>query len=71
LNIAGKRFLVVGLGKTGLASARFLKKRGAEVTISDSAEPYRLGYFYDMAREMNVRLKLGRESDKAFEKADN
>ena len=36
MEIAGKRVLVVGLGKSGLAAARFLKERGARVTVSDS-----------------------------------
>ena len=31
-----KRVLVVGLGKSGLAAARFLKRQGARVTVSDS-----------------------------------
>jgi UDP-N-acetylmuramoylalanine--D-glutamate ligase len=36
MDVAGKRVLVVGLGKSGLAAARFLKKRGARVTVSDA-----------------------------------
>ena len=36
MELAGKRVLVVGLGKSGLAAARFLKERGARVTVSDS-----------------------------------
>ncbi len=36
MELAGKRVLVVGLGKSGLAAARFLKARGARVTVSDS-----------------------------------
>jgi UDP-N-acetylmuramoylalanine--D-glutamate ligase len=36
LELAGKRVLVVGLGKSGLAAAHFLKERGARVTVSDS-----------------------------------
>ena len=34
--LSGKRVLVVGLGKSGLAAARFLKERGARVTVSDA-----------------------------------
>ncbi len=37
--LAGKRVLVVGLGKSGLAAARFLKQRGARVTVSDARPP--------------------------------
>ncbi|HEY4355515.1 MAG TPA: UDP-N-acetylmuramoyl-L-alanine--D-glutamate ligase [Acidobacteriaceae bacterium] len=36
MELTNKRVLVVGLGKSGLAAARFLKARGARVTVSDS-----------------------------------
>jgi UDP-N-acetylmuramoylalanine--D-glutamate ligase len=36
LELNGKRVLVVGLGKSGLAAAEFLKERGARVTVSDA-----------------------------------
>ncbi len=36
LDLRGKRVLVVGLGKSGLAAAHFLKARGARVTVSDA-----------------------------------
>ena len=36
LELAGKRVLVVGIGKSGLAAAHFLKERGARVTVSDA-----------------------------------
>jgi UDP-N-acetylmuramoylalanine--D-glutamate ligase len=36
MELKNKRVLVVGLGKSGLAAARFLKERGAKVTVSDA-----------------------------------
>jgi UDP-N-acetylmuramoylalanine--D-glutamate ligase len=36
MEIKNKRVLVVGLGKSGLAAAHFLKERGARVTVSDA-----------------------------------
>ena len=36
LELANKRVLVVGLGKSGLAAAHFLRARGARVTVSDA-----------------------------------
>ena len=36
MELRNKRVLVVGLGKSGLAAARFLKSRGARVTVSDA-----------------------------------
>src|SRR6201994_1320049 len=35
MELRNKRVLVVGLGKSGIAAARFLKARGAQVTVSD------------------------------------
>jgi UDP-N-acetylmuramoylalanine--D-glutamate ligase len=35
MELNNKRVLVVGLGKSGLAAARFLKAQGARVTVSD------------------------------------
>ncbi len=35
MELKGKRILVVGLGKSGLASAVFLRRQGAQVTVSD------------------------------------
>ncbi|PYY05451.1 MAG: UDP-N-acetylmuramoyl-L-alanine--D-glutamate ligase, partial [Acidobacteria bacterium] len=36
MDVKGKRVLVVGLGKSGVASAQFLAARGARVTVSDT-----------------------------------
>jgi UDP-N-acetylmuramoylalanine--D-glutamate ligase len=35
MELKGKRVLVVGLGKSGLAAALFLRRQGAQVTVSD------------------------------------
>ena len=35
MDLSGKRILVIGLGKTGVASARFLAGRGANVAVTD------------------------------------
>ncbi len=35
MDLRGKKVLVVGLGKSGLAAALFLRRRGAHVTVSD------------------------------------
>lgn len=35
MNLSGQRILVIGLGKTGMASARFLAGRGAMVLVTD------------------------------------
>jgi UDP-N-acetylmuramoylalanine-D-glutamate ligase len=35
MELKGKKVLVVGLGKSGLAAALFLRRHGAQVTVSD------------------------------------
>jgi UDP-N-acetylmuramoylalanine--D-glutamate ligase len=43
MDLQGKRVLVVGLGRTGEAAARFLLKRGARVVISETKTAAELG----------------------------
>lgn len=53
MDLKGKKVLVVGLGKSGLAAALFLRHKGAQVTVSDvrSAE--------SLAREIPALLEEG------------
>ena len=53
MELKGKKVLVVGLGKSGLAAALFLRRQGAQVTVSDirSAE--------SLAREIPALLEEG------------
>lgn len=70
MEIREKHFLIVGLGMSGLAVARFLKKRGAEVTITDRAQADDLGRYIADAQELGVTLELGAHSDASFLSAD-
>jgi UDP-N-acetylmuramoylalanine--D-glutamate ligase len=38
MDLSGQRILVIGLGKTGTAAARFLCRRGADVTVTDEKD---------------------------------
>jgi UDP-N-acetylmuramoylalanine--D-glutamate ligase len=53
MDLKGKKVLVVGLGKSGLAAALFLRRRGAQVTVSDvrSAEA--------LAKEIPALIEAG------------
>ena len=42
MEVKGQRALVVGLGKSGVASALFLAERGATVAVSDAKAPEQL-----------------------------
>jgi UDP-N-acetylmuramoylalanine--D-glutamate ligase len=71
ISVKGKKFLVAGLGKSGLAAARFLKSRGGSVTVADCAGPEKLGRFFEAAREEGVALELGERFNAAFEDAEH
>jgi UDP-N-acetylmuramoylalanine--D-glutamate ligase len=65
-----KKVLVVGLGRTGIATARFLIKRGAGVTVTDMASEGELGDYPRQAREMGITMELGRHRVETFNGAD-
>jgi len=67
----GRRVLVVGLGKSGLAAVKLLKKMGAEVTVSegggrDKIAPETLVWL----EEHGVLLESGGHSHQFFEAAE-
>ena len=55
----GKKVLVVGAARSGMAAARFLLARGARVTLSDSAPLERLPAAADLARTHGVTVETG------------
>jgi UDP-N-acetylmuramoylalanine--D-glutamate ligase len=70
MELANKTIIVVGLGVTGIAVARFLKKRGAVVIGTDLAAEATLGPRAKIIREMGIAMELGRHRSQTFEKAD-
>ena len=70
MHLKNKKVLVVGLGATGVATAGFLKARGAEVTVTDTAREQDLGPDVHKMRASNIRLELGEHHRKSFETAD-
>lgn len=69
-DVAGKRVLVVGLARTGLAAARCLARRGAVVTVTDLKPP---SAFQDVIPELSalkVGLELGFQGDETFLRHD-
>ena len=70
MEIAGKNITVVGLGKTGMALARFLKKRGAAVVVTDMAAEEDLGPQVQELRQMGIVLEAGRHRPETFQQAD-
>ena len=65
-----KAVLVVGLGKSGEAAARFLVRRGARVTVTDQAPADQIGERAAALERLGVRLELGGHSPATFATAD-
>ncbi|MCP3677586.1 MAG: UDP-N-acetylmuramoyl-L-alanine--D-glutamate ligase [Deltaproteobacteria bacterium] len=58
MNLKDKKVLIVGLGKTGFATARFLVKMGARVTVTDRREGAVIEGI-DSLEEMGVTVECG------------
>lgn len=66
-----KRILVVGLGKTGSALARFLTSAGAQVTITDhKSKPELSSQLEQLDNLPNLKFELGSHSPKTFLQQD-
>lgn len=70
MEFLNKNVLIVGLGITGVAVARFLKRRGASVTATDKRSEQELGAHPLIVSELGVRMELGQHRIESFESAD-
>jgi UDP-N-acetylmuramoylalanine--D-glutamate ligase len=70
VELAGKNILVVGLGITGVAVARFLMNRGAAVTITDQASEEALTSYLPSIRNLGIRTEFGHHHLSTFKSAD-
>ncbi|OQX13130.1 MAG: UDP-N-acetylmuramoyl-L-alanine--D-glutamate ligase [Desulfobacteraceae bacterium IS3] len=68
--LAGQHIFVVGLGKSGIATARFLKNKGAMVTVSDSGSEAQLADAAALMRNIGANVRFGAHHLESFEKAD-
>src|SRR5712672_2970822 len=65
-----KRVLVVGLGKSGVASALFLKTRGARVTVSDTKTGDELHNEIPVLLEHGITVETGGHGERSFRGQD-
>ncbi len=70
MELNNKKVLVVGLGITGVATASFLRNRGARVTIADLAAEKDLGENARKMHKMGIRLELGPHRSETFKGSD-
>jgi UDP-N-acetylmuramoylalanine--D-glutamate ligase len=70
LELNNKRVLVVGLGKSGVASALFLRSRGARVTVSDSKPEAELRNEILLLLDHGITVETGGHGDRSFHGQD-
>ena len=70
VDLKDKRVLVVGLGKSGVASALFLKSRGAKVTVSDAKPEAELRDEILLLLEHGIAVETGGHGDRTFRGQD-
>ena len=70
MNLAQKNILIVGLGVSGIAAARFAKNKGANVTVTDIAGEKELAPYAPIAHKLGAAMELGRHNIETFERAD-
>jgi len=70
VELNNKRVLVVGLGKSGVASALFLKARGARVTVSDSKPQEQFGDEIPTLLDHGVAVETGGHGERTFQGQD-
>jgi UDP-N-acetylmuramoylalanine--D-glutamate ligase len=70
VDLRNKRVLVVGLGKSGVASALFLKSQGARVTVSDSKNKDQLGKEIPVLLDHGIAVETGAHGERTFRGQD-
>src|SRR4030081_1378911 len=70
MELKDKRVLVVGLGKSGVASALFLKAHGARVTVSDTKTGDELHNEIPALLDHGITVETGGHGERTFRGQD-
>jgi UDP-N-acetylmuramoylalanine--D-glutamate ligase len=70
MELKDKRVLVVGLGRSGVASAQFLQASGAKVTVSDAKSPEQLASEIPALLERGIAVETGGHGERTFRGQD-
>ncbi len=66
MELKDRKILVVGLGKTGEQTVRFLLSKGALVKASDSSKLEKIGDIANDLRSLGVEIEAGGHTDETF-----
>ena len=66
MDVKGRRVLVVGLGKSGIASALFLADRGARVEVSDTKSEEELHHEIPQLLDRGIGVEAGYHGERTF-----
>jgi UDP-N-acetylmuramoylalanine--D-glutamate ligase len=70
MELKNKRVLVVGLGKSGLSAAMFLRARGARVTVSDARSAVALAHEIPALLDAGIMVESGGHGLLTFRRQD-
>ena len=70
MNLEGKKVVVVGLAQTGVATAKFCVRHGAQVTVTDAKPAEKLAEPLAQLAGLPVRQELGGHDVASFTSAD-
>ncbi len=70
MELKNKKVVIVGLGRTGLAVARFLHQKGARVVATDTADETALADAVGILRDLGAAVELGPHRSAVFQRSD-
>src|SRR5579872_6212260 len=70
MDLRNQRVLVVGLGKSGVASALFLSDRGARVAVSDAKSQEQLRDEIPLLLDHGISVETGQHGERTFRDQD-
>jgi UDP-N-acetylmuramoylalanine--D-glutamate ligase len=70
MDVKGKRVLVVGMGKSGVASALFLAAKGARVSVSDTKSEEELHHEIPQLLDRGIGVEAGYHGERTFKEQE-
>ncbi len=70
MDLKNQRVLVVGLGKSGVASALFLRHQGARVAVSDAKSQEQLRHEIPLLLDQGISVETGEHTERTFRDQD-